>query len=64
MNKENIKCDLIHAINAVSSEIYSLDEASQNQIFNEDIKPKNPTLLFLKNSYNCLNQLLMELNKL
>lgn len=45
MNKENIKRNLIHTINAVSSEIYSLDETSQGQIFNEGIKPKNPTLL-------------------
>ena len=64
MKYDNIKYHLINTINEVTKEIYSLDEFSQNQIFNEDIIPDEPTLLFLNNSYYCLNELLLSLNNL
>lgn len=64
MMNDNIKYHLINTINEVTKEINSLDEFSQNQIFNEDIIPDEPTLLFLNNSYYCLNELLLSLNNL
>ena len=64
MKYDNIKYHLINTINEVTKEINSLDEFSQNQIFNEDIIPDEPTLLFLNNSYYCLNELLLSLNNL
>ena len=64
MKYDNIKYHLINTINEVTKEIYSLDEFSQNQIFNDNIIPDEPTLLFLNNSYYCLNELLLSLNNL
>ena len=55
MKYDNIKYHLINTINEVTKEINSLDEFSQNQIFNEDIIPDEPTLLFLNNSYYCFS---------
>lgn len=64
MKYDNIKHNLVNTINEVTKEIYSLDEFSQEQIFNEDILPEEPTLLFLKNSYYRLNEILLSLNNL
>ena len=60
----NIRHNLVNTLNEVTKEIYSLDESSQKQIFNEDILPEEPALLFLNNSYHLLNEILLSLNKL
>lgn len=63
MNKySNIRQNLINTINEVTKEIYSLDELSQAQIFNDDIIPEQPDLLFLNNCYYCLYDLLTNLS--
>ena len=64
MKYDNIRRNLINTINEITKEIYSLDEFSQEQIFNENIIPEEPALLFLNNSYYCLNEVLLNLNKL
>lgn len=64
MKYDNIRHNLINTINEITKEIYSLDEFSQAQIFNENIIPEEPALLFLKNSYYRLNEILLYLNKL
>lgn len=64
MKYDNIKYHLINTINEVNKEIYSLDEVSQSQIFNDDIIPENATLLFLNKSYCYLNEMLSSLNNL
>lgn len=64
MKYDNIRHNLINTINEITKEIYFLDEFSQEQIFNENIIPEEPALLFLNNSYYRLNEILLNLNKL
>lgn len=64
MKYNDVRNNLVNTICAIRKEIYSLDETSQDQIFNEDIIPEEPELLFLKNSYFCLNEILLNVNSL
>lgn len=64
MRYNNIRQSLINTINEIEKEIYALSEGSQDQIFNSDIIPEEPGLLFLKNSYCRTNEMLSNLNML
>ena len=64
MKYDNIRRNLVDAINEVTKEIYSLGELSQEQIFNQNVIPEDPALLFLNNSYYRLNEILLCLNNL
>lgn len=64
MKYNNIRQSLINTINEIENEIYALNEGAQDQIFNSDIIPEKPDLLFLKNSYCRANEMLLNLNSL
>lgn len=62
MNK--IREQLINTATLVNDKIYSLEDISQDQIFNDNVVPNDKRLLFLKHCYYCLNELLAEANSL
>ena len=64
MKCDNIKHNLINTINEINKKIYSLDEFFQEQIFNKNIISEESDLLFLNNSYYCLNKILLKFNNL
>ena len=61
---DEIREQLINTATLVNDKIYSLEDISQDQIFNDNVVPNDKRLIFLKHCYYRLNELLAEANSL
>ena len=61
---DEIRKQLINTASLVNNKIYSLEDISQDQIFNANVVPNDKRLLFLKHCYDYVNELITEANSL